>query len=208
MLLLPADTSPGATGSSTSTVTSGATTYTITRSVTVNGTESVTVPAGTFSALKVTTEVTQSNAGPSRYVMWWAPDVGLVKQVNSAGSTQTVTYLQELTAYSPMACAGGACACNDLVNAASLVNPVFVASGVPTATGGTIVDGTYFLTANRVYTGAGGTTGPTGGQVRNTYSFQSGVMNFVGWHTGLAADVRRTAVLTVGSQVTAIPRSS
>jgi hypothetical protein len=71
------------------------------------------------------------------------------------------------------------------VNGAPLVTPLFVASSVPTAMGGTILDGTYFMTANHVFTGVGGTTGPTGGQVQTTHSFQSGLLNVVTWHAGM-----------------------
>ncbi len=100
-LLLPANTSPGATASSTSTFTNGTSTYTLTRNLTVNGTESVTVPAGTYSALKVTTIVSQSNAsGTVTNVAWWARGVGRVKIVNYAATGSTVNTF-ELTASSP-----------------------------------------------------------------------------------------------------------
>jgi hypothetical protein len=205
-LIFPADTTPGATASSTSTASSGGATFTVTRALTVNGIESVTVPAGTFSALKVTTYITQSNAAPAYFVAWWAPGVGRVKSIIYPAATPTSTTTWTLTGYSPMACAGGTCECNALVNAAPLVDPAYVASGVPAATGGTILDGTYFATANRVYTGVGGTAGPAGGPVKNTYSIQSGLLNSVTWHTGLTADVRGTGFLSVsGNQLTLTP---
>jgi hypothetical protein len=177
--------------------------FTITRSVTVNGLEPVTVSTGTFTALKVTTVITQSNvAVVSTNVAWYVDGVGQVKSVTTPAGSATTTF--DLTGYSPMACLNGTCACNALVNSAPLVDPVYVATAVPVASGGSILDGTYYLTANRVYTGIGGTTGPTGGQVKNTYSLQSGLMNWVGWHTGLTTDTRSTArITTSGNQVTA-----
>ena len=78
-----------------------------------------------------------------------------------------------------------------------------MASELPVATGGTVVDGTYFLTANKVYSGPGGTSGPTGGSVRSTFSIQSGTIRSVSWHDGLTEDVRWTGTwVTSGNQGT------
>jgi hypothetical protein len=96
-LILPGNAAPGSTASSTSTKMLAGSPSTITRDVTVNDMESVTVPAGTFTALKVTTVISDSivTAGPYDYMAWWAPGVGRVKIV--IGLTPTLTW--ELTSY-------------------------------------------------------------------------------------------------------------
>jgi hypothetical protein len=52
--------------------------------------------------------------------------------------------------------------CNSLPNTASSVSIEQLASEPPAPQGGTIVDGTYALTAAVIYTGSGGPTGPSG----------------------------------------------
>ncbi len=97
-LILPSDVAPGATASSTSTATGGTSTYTVVRDVTVGWIETVTVPAGTFQALRVTAVLTQSNlTGTSDNVAWWAPGVGRVKIVNFPTATPSSTTTWELT---------------------------------------------------------------------------------------------------------------
>lgn len=59
-------------------------------------------------------------------------------------------------------------ACAQLANGASVVEEQFVGDAVPPAIGGAIQPGTYFLTAARIYTGAGGNAGPTGQQLQET----------------------------------------
>jgi hypothetical protein len=61
--------------------------------------------------------------------------------------------------------AGG---CSGLVDTASTVTEEYSATDPPAATGGTFLDGTYFLTASTVYTGTSGPTGPTGEMRRAT----------------------------------------
>lgn len=97
LLILPGNVTAGSTASSTSTQNLAGFTTTETRDVTVNGMESVTVPAGTFTALKVTTIISDSRivTGPYDYVAWWAPGVGRVKIVIDLAATTT----WELTSY-------------------------------------------------------------------------------------------------------------
>lgn len=78
-LLLSADHAPGTTETTVYTASDGTTTIQTTRSVTVDGVESVTVPAGTFSALRTTARITSSNGGDSYIVNWWARGIGRVK---------------------------------------------------------------------------------------------------------------------------------
>jgi hypothetical protein len=106
-LILPSNTGSGSTASSTSTVTpegAGAVrTYMVTRDIVVNGVESVTVPAGTFSALKVTTHVTGTETGgfDAYNVQWYGEGVGHVKIVNYPTATPAATTTWELTSRSP-----------------------------------------------------------------------------------------------------------
>jgi hypothetical protein len=106
-LLLPSNTTPGFSTSSTSTKTtvqgSTNTTYTVAVAVSIDGLESVTVPAGTFSALKVTRAMTTTTAGTgtvstSYNIQWYAPGIGSVKTVNE-DSLQAVQQTWEVTSY-------------------------------------------------------------------------------------------------------------
>jgi hypothetical protein len=206
-LIIPASTAAGTKASSTSTATvTGVAPFTITRSVTVDGLAPVTVSTGTFTALKITTVITQSNiAASTTNVAWYVDGVGQVKSVTSPAGGTTTTF--DLTGYSQMACSGGVCACNALVNSAPGVHVVSVPANLPTPTGGTIVDGTYYLTENNIYTGPGGSSGASSGLIRNTYVFQSGLLNAVTWHDGIAGDGDRStwSVHVSGSQLVSAP---
>ncbi|MEO6572850.1 MAG: hypothetical protein ABIP89_03345 [Polyangiaceae bacterium] len=61
--------------------------------------------------------------------------------------------------------------CTTIANDAPQVVPVQVAADAPAATGGTIADGTYFLTADQTFTGVGGATGPTPPGKKRTFVF-------------------------------------
>jgi hypothetical protein len=52
--------------------------------------------------------------------------------------------------------------CTDLANTGTLVDRTGVQGDPPTSTGGTVVDGTYDLSAYTVYVGTSGVAGPTG----------------------------------------------
>ena len=184
LLIFPAVTTPGTTASRTSTATSATGTYAQVRSLTVDGLESVTVPAGTFQALRITTIVNPSSASASTVVQWFAPGVGKVKELNYAAATPSAATTHELVARSRMACDGGACACNALVNSAPEVAPVYVPADLPVPAGGELSDGTYHVTANSIYTGPGGGSGPTGASIRNTFDFRTGVLQGVTWYVG------------------------
>ncbi len=202
LLIFPADTTPGATASSTSTVTSGASVYTTTRALTVDGVETVTVPAGTFLALKVTTIITSSNAPSVHNLAWWAPVVGRVKTINCQAAAPAVTTTWELTSSSPMICAGGTCACNDLVNSAPEVPLTFTPANLPAPAGGALADGAYSLTAQNLYTGPGGRSGDSLMRIKSTYVLQSGIGQWVYEDDGGAAATRSTeAVRVSGSQL-------
>lgn len=60
----------------------------------VSGPESVSVPAGTFEAMKVSTKVVQGGA-PVTKTYWYAPGVGLVKSMTDTGSVKSTTELLE-----------------------------------------------------------------------------------------------------------------
>lgn len=64
--------------------------------------------------------------------------------------------------------------CNDLVNSGTLVDRTGVSGDPPVATGGTVVDGTYDLTAYSVYVGTSGTPGPTGITAKATIRIAAG----------------------------------
>lgn len=103
-VLLSANATPGSSETTVSTITevpslSEPVTYESTRVVTVDGLETVTVPAGTFTALKTTAHITDTLGGDVYNVGWWVSGVGRVKIVNyEAGSpADATTYV--LTGY-------------------------------------------------------------------------------------------------------------
>jgi hypothetical protein len=96
------------------------------------------------------------------------------------------------------AIAGGEC--NALVNGAPQVTANQVASVAPPATGGTLVDGTYFLTSVTIYTGFGGATGPTGSAESVTLQLASGIAQSVAGSSGSVS--HETATLTPTSPTT------
>jgi hypothetical protein len=59
----------------------------------VSGPDSVSVPAGKFEAMKVSTKVVQGGA-PVTKTYWYAPGVGLVKSMTDTGSVKSTTELQ------------------------------------------------------------------------------------------------------------------
>jgi hypothetical protein len=58
----------------------------------VSGPETISVPAGKFEAMKVTTKVIQAGA-PVAKTYWYAPGVGLVKSMTDTGSVKSTTEL-------------------------------------------------------------------------------------------------------------------
>ena len=70
--------------------------------------------------------------------------------------------------------------CNDLVNTAPTVTANWVATAAPTPAGGTIVDGTYVLTAVTEYSGPGGSTGPTSTSTSLLLTISGNTMQQVG----------------------------
>lgn len=74
--------------------------------------------------------------------------------------------------------AEAAAACNTLANGASSISVQQVAQNPPSAGGGPIVDGTYFLTDATIYTGPGGPTGP-GGTTQTTIQITGSTVQVV-----------------------------
>ncbi len=107
MLLVPSDLTPGNTALSTSTWTysSGGSnsTGTITRSISVDSVESVTVPAGTFTCVKITTAITRTPSGgsPSQTMetRWYAQNIGWVKIISYPAVTPSDTTTRELASF-------------------------------------------------------------------------------------------------------------
>jgi hypothetical protein len=73
-------------------------------------------------------------------------------------------------------------------NGAPVVTQVFVGEPEPLPIGGSIVQGTYFLTAANVYTGVGGNAGPTGFTFQETLSFNTANATFEDVEVQTAAD--------------------
>ncbi|HMH45445.1 MAG TPA: hypothetical protein VK557_18300 [Pyrinomonadaceae bacterium] len=60
----------------------------------VSGPETVSVPAGSFDAMKVITKVVQGGS-PVTKTYWYAPGVGMVKSMTDTGAVQSTTELLE-----------------------------------------------------------------------------------------------------------------
>jgi hypothetical protein len=71
---------------------------------------------------------------------------------------------------------GDAGACNAFDNVGQLVDQLGQNGDPPVETGGAIVDGTYELTSDTIFVGAGGVGGPTGVQVQATIEVTAGVL--------------------------------
>ncbi len=72
-----------------------------------------------------------------------------------------------------------AAACNAVVNQGTLLATLQVAQAAPSPGGGTIVDGTYVVTASTIYTGVNGVTGPNGAMVRATSVNSAGAYQYI-----------------------------
>jgi hypothetical protein len=92
LLYFPSETRPGFSQTRTSRLTvSGAPAVSITVTITVLGSEDVTVPAGTF---RNATKISFAPQGVDTYIQWYAPGVGLVRSTTDSG------FVEELIAYS------------------------------------------------------------------------------------------------------------
>jgi hypothetical protein len=96
--------------------------------------------------------------------------------------------------------AGEAGVCNDLVNTGTLIDRTGVNGDPPVATGGTVVDGTYDLTAFAVYVGTAGAPGPTGITARSTIRIAAGKIDQI---LELAGTGKTSTVTTMSSVYTA-----
>jgi hypothetical protein len=65
-------------------------------------------------------------------------------------------------------------ACTDLTNGGPFVFEQMVAEAPPAPVGGALTPGTYDLTVQTLYTGRGGSTGPTGGDARSSLRYTAG----------------------------------
>jgi hypothetical protein len=96
---LPADGTPGHTTTVTSTVTKDGISSQSTCSVTVDGIETVSVPAGVFAALRTTARTTSSQAGEWYEVVWWARGIGRVKMLDYPVANPATGTTYELTGH-------------------------------------------------------------------------------------------------------------
>lgn len=62
----------------------------------------------------------------------------------------------------------GPVSCNMVANTAPIIAQQYATGDPPAPTGGSIVDGTYFVTAATIFTADAGATGPTGALIRET----------------------------------------
>jgi hypothetical protein len=74
--------------------------------------------------------------------------------------------------------AEAATVCNMLANSAAVITYSQVSQNPPTPQGGTMVDGTYFMTAANIYTGPNGPSGPSG-MAQTTIQVTAGTIQIV-----------------------------
>jgi hypothetical protein len=94
----------------------------------------------------------------------------------------------------------GSTACNDLVDDAAAVEGTEVAASAPVASGGSIADGTYVLTAVTAFTGPGGATGDTGVMASAVLVIAGTTMQQVGRINGQESRYT-TTITTSGTRV-------
>lgn len=98
-VILPASLAAGTVEVTSSTVQTATATSTATHRATVVGREQVTVPLGTFEAVKVSTAIVPSDGGSSTVIAWWAPGVGQVKSVTYLEAIPGTAITSELVAF-------------------------------------------------------------------------------------------------------------
>ena len=104
-------------------------------------------------------------------------DAGSTTPVTEAGSEDVVTATDAPAA--DEASSDGSAACNALVQAATQANMANIMSAAPTATGGTILPGTYFLTEVDVYDPASAASPPSPSGFVTTLVIAGNVMNSI-----------------------------
>lgn len=91
----------------------------------------------------------------------------------SACSSSTTTVVADASVDAPLdagkdTSTDGPPLCNMVANTAPTIGQQYAAGEPPAPTGGTIIDGTYFVTAATIFTADAGVTGPTGALIRQT----------------------------------------
>jgi len=123
--------------------------------------------------------------------LWWVMVVGLGACGGSSSTPDAATPDARIIDAMPV----DAGPCNTIANVASDVAEMAVADVAPTPGGGTIVDGTYVVTAATIYTGVGGQSGATGATYRSTSVDQAGQYTYLD-------DGTTPPVVTAGQYVT------
>jgi hypothetical protein len=85
--------------------------------------------------------------------------------------------------------------CNVLIDDGPVVTPTAVAATAPTPAGGTLVDGTYDLTALTLYTGPGVSASPPSGTFSAVYQITGNIAQQVGRLNG--SEARYTSTFTI-----------
>lgn len=110
---------------------------------------------------------------------WWILGVCLVGCSSSetptdGGTDASIDAASDVQADAPQeAGKDGGTACNTLSNVGTVIQQTYVATDGVTGDGGTIVSGTYVLTAMNIYTGADGGSGPTGTTFQDTLALEA-----------------------------------
>ncbi len=93
-------------------------------------------------------------------------------------------------------------ACNSVTNGATTVSINNVPAAVPAPMGGTLVDGTYYLTQASVYTGAGGASGSTGATLQASTVLSGGTYQYVQNQNGKGDSATSGTYTTSGTSIT------
>ncbi len=94
--------------------------------------------------------------------------------------------------------------CNNLGNSAPSVAQQYAAGQAPAPSGGTIPDGTYFVTASSVYIGDAGLTGPTGAMLKQTELVTGGAFKLVSFEGPVIGAVTQNGTYTVNADASVV----
>jgi hypothetical protein len=89
--------------------------------------------------------------------------------------------------------------CNNLGNSAPNVMQQYAAGDPPVPAGGTIADGTYFVSGSNVYVGDAGLDGPTGATLKQTEKVSGNTFQLVSFEGMVIGSVTQTGTYAVNA---------
>lgn len=94
--------------------------------------------------------------------------------------------------------------CNNLGNSAPSVAQQYAAGEAPAPSGGTIADGTYFVTGSRVFVGDAGLSGPTGAMLKQTEVVTGNTFKLVSFEGPVIGSVTQNGTYSVNADASVV----